>query len=507
MNIKPRLLILALFVATTIVTVSAQHQHRGECGVTYEMEQQLPVYSKKDVQLFKEANPERFASINIPVMFHTVANSVGEGRVKRKDILKSLCRMNNDYAEHGVVYYLKDGGFNELDNSNIFSNVSMNGDLVQTFKDGAAVDIFITENADTGSSLGTTLGFYSPGGDYIIIRKKEMADSSGTMSHEVGHYFSLRHPHSGWDQPYDIGTYGNSVPFNTVPGTGALIELMDGSNCEDSGDKICDTAPDYLLGFTTQACFDNFSVFDPNGDALESDETLSMGYFNNCPKYVFSPQQIDRAKLNIASPGRNFLLNTHTPNETEITGDLAITSPGFQETVETYNGVEVSWEGVQDADLYLVEIVNFADPADFYEYTTPNEALFVTDLEPNKVYFLNVKPYNDAYTCYPEVGLPFLTGDVETSLNDPSFVSDFVVYPNPSYTNQDIIVDMTSEWSGNATLSISDLAGKVIKHQAIQISNGKQQLVTNQSGDIQSGIYFLKLSTVQGNVTRKIVIH
>ena len=222
---------------------------------------------------------------------------------------------------------------------------------------------------------------------------------------------------------------------------------------------------------------------------------------------IYTPQQIDRAKLNIASPGRNFLLNTYTPNETEITGDLAITSPGFQETVETYNGVEVSWEGVQDADLYLVEIVNFADPADFYEYTTPNEALFVTDLEPNKVYFLNVKPYNDAYTCYPEVGLPFLTGDVETSLNDPSFVSDFVVYPNPSYTNQDIIVDMTSEWSGNATLSISDLAGKVIKHQAIQISNGKQQLVTNQSGDIQSGIYFLKLSTVQGNVTRKIVIH
>ena len=291
-----------------------------------------------------------------------------------------------------------------------------------------------------------------------------------------------------------------------MPSTRALIELMDGSNCEDAGDKICDTAPDYLLGFTTQSCFDNFGVFDPNGDALESDETLSMGYFNNCPKYVFSPQQIDRAKLNIASPGRDFLLNTHTPNETEITGDLAIISPGFQETVETYNGVEVSWEGVQDADLYLVEIVNFADPADFYEYTTPNETLFVTDLEPNKVYFLNVKPYNDAYTCYPEVGLPFITGDVETSLNDPSFVSDFVVYPNPSHTNQDIIVDMMSEWSGNATLSISDLAGKVIKHQAIQISNGKQQLVTNQSGDIQSGIYFLKLSTVQGNVTRKIVI-
>lgn len=524
MNIKSKLSLLALAVVTTIGSVSAQHQQRGECGVTYEMEQQLPVYSDKDVQLFKEANPERFAAINIPVMFHTVANAAGEGRVKRKEILKSLCRMNNDYAEHGVVYYLKDGGFNEINSNIVYSSAgeSNSGGVIQGFKDGAAVDIFITENADAengnGPDGGVVLGFYSPGGDYIIIRKKEMQDSSGTMSHEVGHYFTLRHPHSGWFEPYPKNIFGDTVPFTSIPGwvnadgdnvpaSGAQVELMDGSNCEVSGDNICDTAPDYLLGFTTQACFDGgFGVFDPNGDALDSDETLSMGYFNNCPKYVFSPQQIDRVKLNIASPGRNFLDNTHTPNETEITGDLSITSPGFQETIDTYNGVELSWEGVQDADLYLVEIVNFADPSDYYEYTTPNEALYVTDLEPNKVYFLNVKPYNDAYTCFPEVGLPFLTGDVETSVDDPSFVSDFVVYPNPSNTNQDIIVDMTSEWSGNATLSISDVAGKVIKSQAIQISNGKQQLVASHSGDIQSGVYFLQLSTVQGNVTRKIVI-
>ncbi len=511
MNIKSKISLLALVAAATIGSVKAQHQHNANCGVTYEMEQQLPVYSEKDVQLFKEANPERFAAINIPVTFHTVANSQGEGRQNRLGILNSLCRMNRDYAPHGIAFYLKDGGFNEIDNSNIFSMAGSNGTLIQNFKDGAAVDIFITENANTNGGdspdSGTVLGFYSPGGDYIIIRKKEMADSSATMSHEVGHYFSLRHPHSGWSEPYDIETYGSTVPFTTVPETGAEIELMDGSNCETAGDRLCDTPPDYLLGFTSQACFSNFGVFDPNGDALESQANLSMGYFNNCPTYVFSPQQIDRLKMNIASPARNFLDNTHIPNETEITGELSITSPGNQETIENYNGVEISWEGVQDADQYLVEITNFSDPADFYEYTTSNEALYVTDLEPSKAYFVNVKPYNDAYTCYPEVGSIFLTGNNATAVEDPSFVSDFVVFPNPSNGSQDIIVDMTSEWNGNATISITDLAGKVIKRQSVQISNGKQEIVASQGGEIQSGVYFLQLLTAKGNVTRKIVIN
>ena len=520
MKFKSKLSLLALALVTTVASVSAQHQHRGECGVTYEMEQQLPVYSQKDVQLFKEAHPERFAAINIPVTFHTVADFDGEGRSKRLGILNSLCRMNRDYAPHGIAFYLKDGGFNEIDNGTIFSapGAPGSGSIIQSFKDGSSMDLFVTENASTGSEIGNdvVLGFYSPGGDYIILRKQEMADSSATMSHEVGHYFTLRHPHSGWNDHYPIDIFGTTVPFTSIPGwstngvdipaSGALVELMDGSNCEIAGDRLCDTPPDYLLGLDGFGCFGNFGVFDPNGDALESQRNLSMGYFGNCTKYVFSPEQIDRVKLNIASPGRNFLDNTHTPNETEITGDLAITSPGVQEKIDTYDGVEVSWEGVQDADLYLVEIVNFLDPSDFYEYTTSNESIYVTDLEPDKVYFLNVKPYNDAYTCYPEAGLPFLTGNQPTAVEDPSFVSDFIVYPNPSKANQDIIVEMTSDWSGNATISISDLTGKVVKSQSVQVSNGKQQLVASQNGDIQSGVYFLQLATAKGNVTRKIVI-
>jgi len=504
MNIKLKLSALVAMCVMTIGDMMAQH--RGNCGVDHNMEQQLPVYSQKDVDLYKEANPERFAAINIPITFHMVADFDGEGRLKKRSAMNSLCRMNEDYAPHGIAFYLKDGGFNDIDNTGLFENPGSNGNLVVANKDGAAVDIFITQNADTGSDLGTTLGFYSPGGDYIIIRRQEIIDSSGTLSHEVGHYFSLRHPHSGWPEPYDVDQYGDQVPFTTVPGTGALIELMDGSNCETAGDRLCDTAPDYLLGFASGYCGENFGVLDPNGDPLVSQANLSMGYFNDCARYVFSPQQVDRMKMNIASTDRNFLDNTHPANDIEITGELAITSPAPQESIDTYNGVEITWEGVENADQYLVEITNFQDQSDFYEYVTTNEAIYVTDLEPNKVYFLNVKPFNDAYTCYPEIGIPFLTGGEATAVEDPSFVTDFVVYPNPSSVGQDIIIDMTSEWSGAATLTITNLAGQILRNQNLQISTGQQQIVASESGSIQSGVYFVQLATAQGNVTRKIVV-
>ena len=511
MNSKLRLIALICFCVITVSELVAQHQHRGDCGVTYEMEQQLPVYTQKDVDLYYEAHPERNAAINIPVMFHLVANSQGEGRIKRRFVMNSLCRMNRDYAPHGIAFYLKDEGFNEINNNNIFLESFNSWELIVNAKNGAAVDIFVTENANTSepdpNDPVTVLGYYSPSGDFIIIQKEEMQDSSGTMSHEVGHYFSLRHPHSGWNEPYNFDTYGDMVPFTTIPGSGAEVEMVNRSNCETAGDRLCDTPADYLLGLGSGFCGENFGITDPNGDPLESQANLSMGYFSDCPKYVFSPQQVDRVKVNIDSPGRNFLDSNHTPNETEITGELVITSPGVQETVETYNGVEITWEGVENADNYLVEITNFSDVSDFYEYTTSNESIYVTDLEPDKVYAIEVKPYNDAYTCYPEVSLlPFFTGSTATSVEDPSFVSDFVVYPNPSTTNQDVIIDLTSTWSGSASLTMTNLSGQVINTQSLQISNGDQKIIASKGGTIQSGIYFVKLSTAQGNVTRKIVI-
>lgn len=499
-----------LIILATVLIMGWQDayaQHRGECGTTYEMEQQLPVYSQKEVDTFKEAHPERFAKINIPITFHLVADFDGEGRIAKKYVLNMLCRLNYDYADYGIGFYLKDSGFNNIDNTGIFNFPGNNGSLLVANKDGASVDVFITQNADTQGGIGTTLGYYSPGGDYVVIRQQEVVDSSNTISHELGHYFSLRHPHSGWNEPYDIETYGDTLPFFTVPETGAAVELMDGSNCSTAADQLCDTAPDYLLGFTNNSCSNIFGVYDPNEDLLVSDPRLSMGYFSNCPTYRFSPQQVDRMKMNIASPGRNFLDNNESPNEDDVTGDLTITSPSQSgQTFDNYNGVELSWEGVENADHYLVEISNAANAGDFIEIITSETAVYVTDLDPDQGYFLNIKPFNQANGCYPEKTTVFFTGEETTSTVDPDFVKSFNIYPNPAQADQDLQIEMNSEWSGTAELRITSLTGQQVYARDVDILADQQWIDVKQNNAISSGVYILTMATEAGSITRKIII-
>lgn len=499
---------LALFVML-IAASTMSAQLRGHCGMTHADEQLLPRYSRVQVAQWKAQFAERNAEINIPVTFHLVADFNGEGRLERRYALNTLHRMNDEYAPFGIRFYLhNDNGFNEINNNGIFTTPGQFNTInsIISNKEGSSVDIFVCENADTDNGIGTTLGFYSPTGDYVVMRKQELQDSSATLSHEVGHYFSLRHPHSGWAEPYDREMHGDTVPFFTVPGTGAAIELMDGSNCATAADGLCDTPPDYLLGFTNQSCIGDLGVYDPNHDRLVSNAKLSMGYFNNCARYTFSPEQVVRFKMNYSSSLRDFLRSNFVPNETEITGDFTFTSPAVvQETFENYNAVELSWEGVQDADHYLVEIKD-AFTSEIKEYVINDPAIFVTDLEPNKAYFLNVKPFNNSYTGYPTQSSVFKTGTGVSSTNQLDFVNHISVFPNPVLAGANINISLDIDYSGAALVEIKDISGKVVLSENRTITQGAQTITLSNVQSVASGVYMLTIDTAKGVINKKVII-
>lgn len=488
------------------IASSASAQLRGHCGMSYHDEQHLPRYSAFEVKAWKEANPDRYAEINIPITFHLVAGFDGEGRLGRKFVLNTLERLNKDYAPYGIQFYFKDDGFNEIDNDGIHFNPSENQANIVSNKEGSSVDIFVTDNADTPNGIGTTLGYYSPVGDYIVIRKKDVQDSSNTLSHEVGHYFSLRHPHSGWADAYDKAEFGDTVPFFTTPIVGATIELVNGSNCATAADGLCDTPPDYLMGFTSGNCLDDQGVWDPLADKMISNAKLSMGYFSECAKYEFSPEQIVRFKMNYESSARDFLRSNYVPTAESISDPVVFTSPSVPgQKFDEYNGISLSWESVEHAELYLLEIKETAANGELYEYTLTEPATYITNLSPNKKYFITVKAYNEISASVTAISA-IETGSEFTSTQDPSFVDKFEVYPNPTLANTNINISMDADFTGLGELSLTDITGKVVYNQGHKFVKGAQTLVIEQSANFNSGVYILKLNTELGTVTRKVII-
>ena len=112
---------------------------------------------------------------------------------------------------------------------------------------------------------------------YMLMANGCMENGS-TFIHEFGHYFGLLHTH---------GTNGNRL----------TDELVDGSNCEISGDSICDTPADPNLGNYNTLHYD--CVYrglerDANGTLFQPQTRNFMSYAPKMCRDLFTPQQLDR---------------------------------------------------------------------------------------------------------------------------------------------------------------------------------------------------------------------
>ena len=74
------------------------------------------------------------------------------------------------------------------------------------------------EKKETSSStIGTVQGYYSSQGDYVIVRKEELIKGNNTLSHEIGHFFSLRHTFYGWENVPMTKHSWNTIKFLHAP--------------------------------------------------------------------------------------------------------------------------------------------------------------------------------------------------------------------------------------------------------------------------------------------------
>ena len=456
----------------------------------------------------------------IPIKFHIVAKTDGSGGVAEAQIYDMLCGVNEDFLDMEIQFYIKDGDFNYISNDAIFNLIldsnhpesSINPVILQNImnsnRDFAALNVWMVRDIILNAeATGNVLGFYSPTRDWIVMLNGEVRSSSITLTHELGHFFSLPHPFNGWEsETYDPEKHGNPVQANS-PGF-IPTEKVDRSNCEAAGDLICDTPPDY--NFAGVSCNWSEEILDPNGELVNPEEKLFMGYFP-CDEsdYFFSDMQKQLIIQDAGNADRNYLATAPNLVTTVLDVNTELIFPENNEVLTYYQGLELEWSAVDGATQYLVEIDRL--PTFVFQkqsfFVKNANFLELNNLEANKKYYWRVKPYNNYSTCQPfTLAKAFTTGDNATAVQDIDFISKWVVSPNPLTQNTDLALRFSAEKAFEANIRFYSLSGQEVGQRQTQRFQAGNNQVNLSVPNLANGVYMMSLQTTEGIRTERLII-
>lgn len=478
---------------------------------TYGDEGEMVFKRLQENKTFLKQNPifSRNATIFVPVKFHLVARNDGTGRVKERDVLDQLCAINEDFSEMDIQFYIKDG-FNYINNTAVYNthantiNTIMNFNRVQ-----GALNIFIVNDASPSEDgLGTTLGYFTSFRDWVVMRRDNVGDSFSVLSHEIGHFFSLPHPHRGWDaEPWDSKKHG--CPVKTISPGNIATEKMDGSNCEEAGDGICDTPPDYN-GFGWPNCNFDGGACDPDTVLIDPMETNFMGYFLNCrlDDYRFTAQQKDIMVADATRSRTSGRFSASDPsNANSIAKAPVLLSPADGASVNPAS-VTFQWEAVEGADSYLFELsltdITFNSSALITQLVADSKVT-ITNLQLDRGYFWRVKPFNEYYACQNFSTTNRVLTRLSTKVHSIPEIDQVQIQPN-SVLNGDIQLFAKVSNPIRASISLFDLTGKIVNHFGEKSFQSGENQFNFSVGSLHSGVYMLNIKTEGGTITQKVVL-
>jgi hypothetical protein len=126
----------------------------------------------------------------------------------------------------------------------------------------------------------------------------------------------------------------------------------------------------------------------------------------------------------------------------------------------------------------------------------------MADAEPGLAVRGDADAYTDNqiyYLTVPKTDLCAIVGKQEIPV-----INDINIYPNPA--TEAINIDLNLERTQNVLISIFDFLGQqVFANDYGTMNNGKQILKIN-TGNLNSGIYFVSVQVGGNKITRKIVV-
>jgi hypothetical protein len=348
----------------------------------------------------------------VPVKIHIIGNKNGIGYYPVSFLLQTLCELNIRFIPTGFHFFLSDV-VSYLNDDELYEG---NSDAIWNraggYKDSKAVNIFFH-----GGGM-QWCGVYFGGVDVIFIKNSCQLTDATTLTHELGHFFTLPHTFSGWE--------GGNTPPN--------IEKIDGSNCRTAGDGFCDTKADYVSVRWSCPLYSNLK--DPNGVIFKPDSSIYMNYASDNCHSRFSNEQMLAMQNDLQ--GRNIAVPTVDLRSLPAPQKIA-PLPGA--TNINANEVKLNWRAVPGAFAYHLQIARFGN----WEYLNYDQLIYdtsaVADLFGDWPYAWRVRAITVANTCssFGTVDT-FSTHESPASINEIGNDMKGLLYPNPSEIGQTILI-------------------------------------------------------------------
>ncbi len=214
---------------------------------------------------------------NFSVYFHVVLDSLQKDPVGPDKIAEYVAKINRAFRPICISFtecqtdFIKDYSFEKLGTS---KKISL---MTNVWQKHNFINIYVVKNVGISNSFSEFYGISEKENGVIIIPRSGVG-----LEHELGNLFGLLHT------------------FETRYG----VEKVDGSNCKDAGDKICDTPADpYLISkgifnyVDRNTCEFNFSGKDINNEFYLTEVGNYMTHYF-CAHCFFSQEQYKKMAKN-----------------------------------------------------------------------------------------------------------------------------------------------------------------------------------------------------------------
>lgn len=272
---KHPLLLLPFFLAFLLIPslVTGQDKTCGTKGFSdyTPIRKSSPGNYQSFLRDFTQNRQNRSSSSNClnyaPIKAHIIRRSDGTGGLTEAELNSAIATMNTFYANACMAFYLCDG-INYIDDDTYYDfHTDDEGALTSANNVVDLINIYFANSITNGSSFYCGYAYY-PGGPDVVLMDNGCTTNGSTLSHELGHFFSLPHTHNGGD------------------------ELVNGSNCTTAGDEFCDTPADpNLSGNVDSSCNYTGTDTDANGDSYLPNTRNVMSYSRKACRTEFSTEQ------------------------------------------------------------------------------------------------------------------------------------------------------------------------------------------------------------------------